>query len=115
MTKDETPLTLDEKLELIKSGEKFVVPRLGDAGRWFDSEYDMRISLKAYERGSVLINLGEFLREDVYKYEEPEEEWVDTERLRYYPFWIDKEASVPKSWIEEKARECGMEYKNDSN
>jgi len=117
--KNKTPLTLDQKLELIKSKEKFIIDHSmfeDDKYFYFDEENDLSDD-KGYNCSNAM---SVFLRDDcyVYKYEEPEEEWVvcsdnNCKQSNIYygmgdTFFNNK---IRKSWIEEKAREFGMQYK----
>lgn len=112
------PLTKEEKLELITSGEKFVY---NNRVYCFNAYWQL---LCVDESGETEVTFGfelsTFYLDEIYKYEpdskesEPKEEWVDVgsgESEDYFCMDVGRYGAsvtqVKKSWIIEKAKEFG--------
>lgn len=102
--KNKTPLTLDEKFELIKSGERFTVEDWYNNPHNFDSNYNL-IDMTGVAHNEQIIDLFHC---HVHKYEEPQEEWVELPPDTNLDSAKHSYREVKKSWIIEKAKEFGM-------
>lgn len=113
-------LTREEKLELITSGEKFICEGLaGRNTRYFffkDMIFYEHYNSKHNEHGysyAMNLNWHDFICQDIYKYEEIGEEWVEIKQEYWkYPY-ITGERWVKKSWVIDVARNIGMEFKDE--
>lgn len=117
------PLTKEEKLELIVSGEKFTIEWIPT---WKDVDYFgkvfkfsflgvlMKLDYDVWTISSSNLTVEDLIQAEIHKYEEVEEEWLDISDDERSSFeWLYSVASVKKSWIIEKAKEFGMEFKDE--